>query len=105
MDEYPWSSGPEVPAADLVRKSWDATVAALPVEARITGEVIGRQRFRVFIRIDGVPYAIALAEVTAMPLGMDLPDLGASVSAKAIGHAVHNHQVRVRLDEWRAAHE
>ncbi|WP_199836823.1 hypothetical protein [Streptomyces sp. CB01373] len=105
MDEYAWPTGPEVPAADLVRESWEATVAALPVEARITGEVIGRQRFGVFIRIDGVPYATALAEITAMPLGMDLAALGAFVSGEVIWHAAHNHQVKVQLDEWRAADE
>ncbi|MGW7241216.1 hypothetical protein [Streptomyces sp. NPDC054804] len=105
MDEYAWPSGPELPAADLVRESWEATVAALPVEARVTGEVIGRQRFGVFIRIDGVPYAIALAEITAMPLGTDLPALGAFVSGEVIWHVAHNHQVKVRLDEWRAADE
>ncbi|MFG3047801.1 hypothetical protein ACGFZR_23060 [Streptomyces sp. NPDC048241] len=93
------TSGPEVPASDLVRESWDANVAALPIEARITGEVIGRHRFGVFIRIDGAPYAIALAEVTAMPLGMDLPALGAFVSREVICHVAHNHQVRIRLDE------
>ncbi|MFF4843699.1 S1 domain-containing protein [Streptomyces collinus] len=105
MDEYAWPSGPEVPAADLVRERWEATVAALPVEARITGEVIGRRPFGVFIRIDGVPNAIALAEITAMPLGMDLPALGAFVSGEVIWHVAHNHQVKIRLDEWRAADE
>ncbi|GHF22296.1 hypothetical protein GCM10014715_89880 [Streptomyces spiralis] len=105
MDEYAWPSGPEVPAADLVRESWAATVAALPVGTRITGEVIGRQRFGVFIRIDGVPYAIALAEITAMPREMDLPALGAFVSGEVLWHAAHNHQVKVRLDEWLTADE
>ncbi|MFE0508639.1 hypothetical protein [Streptomyces sp. NPDC058964] len=105
MDEYVWPTGPEVPAADLVQESWEATVAAVPVGARITGEVIGRQRFGVFIRIDGVPNAIALAEITAMPLGMDLPALGAFVRGEVIWHAAHNHQVKVRLDEWLAADE
>ncbi len=88
-----------------MRESWEATVAALPVEARITGEVIGRQRFGVFIRIDGVPYAIGLAEVTAMLLGMDLPALGAFVRGEVIWHTAHNHLVEVRLDEWREADE
>ncbi|MFJ8730158.1 hypothetical protein [Streptomyces bauhiniae] len=105
MDEYAWPTVPEVPAADLVRESWEATVAALPVEARITGEVIGRQRFGVFIRIDGVPNAIALAEITAMPHRMDLPSLGAFVSGAVLWHAAHNHQIKVRLDEWLAADE
>ncbi|GAA3158160.1 RNA-binding protein [Streptomyces echinatus] len=104
MDEYAWPSGPEVPAADVVPAGWAATVAALPVGTPVTGEVIGRQPFGVFIRIDGVPNAIALAEITSMPQGMDLPALGAFVEGEVFWHA-HNHQVRVRLDEWRAADE
>ncbi|WP_433452877.1 hypothetical protein ACQPXS_32450 [Streptomyces sp. CA-142005] len=105
MDEYAWPTGPEAPTADAVRSNWAATVAALPVGTRITGEVSGRQRFGVFIRVDGVPNAIALAEVTAMPLGMDLPALGAFVGGEVVWHAAHNHQVKVRLDEWPAADE
>jgi hypothetical protein len=104
MDEYALPSGPEVPTADVVRESWAATVAALPVGTRITGEVIGRQPFGVFIRIDGVPDAVALAEITAMPRRTDLPALGAFVRGEVFWHA-HNHQVRVRLDEWRATDE
>ncbi|MFD5491516.1 hypothetical protein ACFYY3_06280 [Streptomyces sp. NPDC001812] len=105
MDEYAWPTGPDVPAAGEVRRSWAATVAALPVGTRITGEVIGRQPFGVFIRIDGVPNAMALAEITAMPQWMDLPGLGSLVSGEVFWHAAHNHQVKVRLDEWRAADE
>lgn len=103
MNEYVWPAGSEVPAPNLVRESWEATVAALPAEARITGEVIGRQRFGVFIRIDGVANAIALAEITAMPHRMDLPALGSFVNGQVLGHAAHIHQVKVRLDEWLAA--
>ncbi|AZP23296.1 hypothetical protein EJC51_17715 [Streptomyces aquilus] len=65
---------------------------------------MGRQPFGVFIRIEGVPNAVALAEITAMPLGMELPALGASVEGEVFWHA-HNHQVRVRLDEWRTSAE
>ncbi|MEV5438218.1 hypothetical protein AB0K80_19725 [Streptomyces sp. NPDC052682] len=105
MDEYAWPTGSEAPAADAVRSNWAATVAALPVGSRITGEVIGRQPFGVFICIDGVPNAITLAEITAMPHGMDLPALGAFVSGEVIWHVAHNHQVKLRLDEWLAADE
>ncbi|MEV6293699.1 hypothetical protein AB0M41_25390 [Streptomyces sp. NPDC051896] len=52
-----------------------------------------------------MPNAIALAEITAVPLGMDLPALGAFVGGEVIWHAAHNHQVKVRLDEWPAADE
>ncbi|MFF1717573.1 S1 domain-containing protein [Streptomyces sviceus] len=104
MDEYAWPTGPDLPAVDVVLGSWAATVAALPVGTHITGEVIGRQPFGVFIRMDGVPNAVALAEITAMPQGMELPALGASVEGEVFWHA-HNHQVRVRLDEWRTSAE
>jgi hypothetical protein len=105
MDDYVWPTGAEVPAADEVRRSWAATVAALPVGSRITGEVIGRQPFGAFLRINGVPGALGLAEITALPQGMDLPRLGAFVRGKVLWHASHNHQVKVRLDEWLAADE
>ncbi|GGR50237.1 hypothetical protein GCM10010251_79120 [Streptomyces aurantiogriseus] len=94
--------GPEGPAGEAIRRAWAATVAALPVGTRITGQVIGRQRFGVFIRIDDVPGAVALAEITAMPQGMELPARGASVEREVFWHA-HNHQERVRLDDWRTS--
>lgn len=94
-----------MPAAEEMGRSWAATVAALPVGSRITGEVIGRQPFGVFLRIEGVPDAVALAEITAMPLGMSLPALGAFVRGQVLWHTDHNHQVKVRLDEWLATDE
>ncbi|WP_330236401.1 hypothetical protein [Streptomyces sp. NBC_00566] len=100
MDEYAWPTGPDLPAAGVVLGSRAATVAALPVGTLITGEVIGSQPFGVFIRIGGVPAAVALAEITAMPPGMELPAIGASVEGAVVWHA-HNRQVRVRLNEWR----
>ncbi|MFI0808396.1 hypothetical protein [Streptomyces echinatus] len=93
-----------MPAADVVPAGWAATVAALPVGTPVAGEVIGRQPFGVLLRMDGVPNAIAPAEITSMPQGMDLPALGALVRGEVFWHA-DNHQVRVRLDEWRAADE
>ncbi|MFG2858707.1 hypothetical protein ACGFZ9_50765 [Streptomyces mirabilis] len=105
MDGYSWPTGPKVPAADAVLRSWAATVAALPVEAHVAGEVIGRQRFGVFILLDEFPEAVALAEITAMPHGMELPALGARVGGEVIWHAEHNHQVKVRLDEWTTSAE
>jgi hypothetical protein len=67
--------------------------------------VIDGQPFGVFMHIDGVSYAVALAEITAMPLGMHLPALGTFVSGEVIWHATHNDQVKVRLDEWLATGE
>ncbi|WP_075033232.1 hypothetical protein [Streptomyces mirabilis] len=80
-------------------RSWAATVAGLPVGTRVTGEVIGRQLFGVFILLDGFPDAVALAEITAMRHGMELPALGVRVEGEVPWHAEHNHQVTVRLDE------
>ncbi|MFR9791152.1 hypothetical protein ACL07V_21250 [Streptomyces sp. MB22_4] len=97
MDEYAWPAGPEVPEPEAVRRSWAETVVALPVGTRVGGEVIGRQRFGVFIRVKGIPNAVALAEITAMPQGMELPPLGAHVEGTVIDHAHHNHQVKIRL--------
>jgi ribosomal protein S1 len=105
MDEYAWPTGPEVPAAEDRQRSWEATVAALPVGHRMTGKVVGRQRFGVFLLMEDAPDAMALAEITAMPLGMDLPAIGALVRGQVLWHAEHNHQVKVRLDEWRATGE
>lgn len=101
MDEYTWPTVAEV-SAELLHRRWAATVAALPLGASIAGEIIGRQPFGVFIRVEGVPEAVALAEITVMPQGMGLPELGARVTGEVIDHAEHNHRVRVRLLEWAA---
>lgn len=79
---------------------WEATVAALPVGTPISGHVIGRQPFGVFIRIDDVPDAVGLAEITAMPHDVELPLIGTRIVGAVISHAEHNHQVRVRLKNW-----
>ncbi|WP_437004629.1 hypothetical protein [Streptomyces sp. enrichment culture] len=94
-----------MPAAEDRRRGWAATVAALPVGHRLTGKVVGRHPFGVFLPIEGVPDAVALAEITAMPLGMDLPAIGALVRGQVLWHADHNHHVEVRLDEWLATGE
>lgn len=99
MDEYSWPTVADVPA-ELLPERWAATVAALPLGAFITGEVIGRRPFGVFIRVDGVPGALAPAEITAMPQGTDLPALGARIVGEVIWHTEHRHQVKVRLQEW-----
>ncbi|MGW4562581.1 hypothetical protein ACWEN3_09310 [Streptomyces sp. NPDC004561] len=93
-----------MPAADEARRHWAAAVAALPVGTRITGEVIGRRPFGVFLRMDGVPNAIALAEIASCRRGWASRPSGPSSRGEVFWHA-GNHQVRVRLDEWRAADE
>ncbi|MET9121657.1 hypothetical protein [Streptomyces sp. NPDC004528] len=66
----------------------------------MAGEVIGRQRFGVFVRIDGVSNAVGLAEIGSMPHGLELPAMGADVAGRVIRHADHNFQVKIKLAEW-----
>ncbi|MFE4546232.1 hypothetical protein [Streptomyces sp. NPDC056785] len=66
----------------------------------MVGEVIGRQRFGVFLRIDGVSNAVGLAEICRMPHGLELPAMGAEVAGRAIRHADHNCQVKIKLVGW-----
>ncbi len=97
MSEYSWPDyGPLVGAR--ARAAWSATCQALPLGAQITGEVIGRRPFGVFLRIDEVPDAIGLAEIISMPREAALPQLGERVRGEVLGHTDHNCQVRVRLD-------
>jgi hypothetical protein len=67
MDEFAWLTDPEPPAADVVRAGWGATVAALPLGSRITGQVVGRLPFGVFVRIEGVPDARARSPSRTAP--------------------------------------
>ncbi|MFB6636227.1 hypothetical protein ACFCYF_03115 [Streptomyces chartreusis] len=82
MDEYTWPAVPGVPATDAVRQSW------LPLRRCLwgphAGEVIGRQWFGVFIRIDGVPDAVGLAEVGRTRHAMELPVIGTEVAGTII---------------------
>ncbi|MEU6727244.1 hypothetical protein ABZ917_26385 [Nonomuraea wenchangensis] len=96
MPEYRWpDEGPEF--VERVRHAWTATRQALPVGTRVTGMVIGRRPFGVFLRLTGVPDAIGLAEIFGMPADYELPEIGAVVEGKVIGHAEHNHQVRIGM--------
>ncbi|WP_327744558.1 hypothetical protein OHO28_28115 [Streptomyces europaeiscabiei] len=100
MPEFSWPDRSQVPAPDAVDRSWPATVSALPLGSQVSGRVIGRQPFGVFLLLDGVPNAVGLAEITAMPHHMELPVVGAAVAGEVIWHADHNRQVKIRLDEW-----
>ncbi|MEU8685587.1 hypothetical protein [Streptomyces sp. NPDC048611] len=100
MSEFSWPAASEVPEAGEVLRSWDATVAALPVGSHVSGRVIGRQPFGVFLRIDGVPSIRGLAEITRMPAGLELPKVGAEVVGVVVWHVEHNHQIKIELDEW-----
>ncbi|MER6353438.1 hypothetical protein ABT186_16705 [Streptomyces sp. NPDC001634] len=100
MTEFSWPDRSLVPASDVIDQSLPATVSALPLGSHISGRVIGRQPFGVFLLLDGVPNAVGSAEITAMPHRMELPALGATVAGEVIWHADHNRQVKIRLDEW-----
>jgi exosome complex RNA-binding protein Csl4 len=96
VNEYSWPADGDRLGKRVV-EHWEETVAALPEGAAVTGRVIGRQPFGVFVEIAGVPDAIGLAEIITMPPGAPLPSVGATVQGNVIGHAAHNHQVRLRL--------
>ncbi|MEV7013568.1 hypothetical protein [Streptosporangium sp. NPDC051022] len=96
MSEYSWPDD-GIETGRRAQASWSDTCRALPIGTQVTGTVIGRQPFGVFLRIDGTPDAIGLAEITAMPPDFDLPCLGALVTGEVIWHTEHNHQVRIRL--------
>ncbi|OIJ69202.1 hypothetical protein [Streptomyces mangrovisoli] len=100
MAEFSWPDRSQAPAADTVERNWFATVSALPLGSHVSGRVIGRQPFGIFLLIDGVPNAVGLAEITAMPHHMELPAMGAAVAGEVIWHADHNRQVKIRLDAW-----
>ncbi|WP_175647503.1 hypothetical protein [Streptomyces cyaneochromogenes] len=100
MTEYTWPNGVGDPTPEDIRRAWSATVAALPVGTAVTGKVIGRQPFGVFVEIDGVPDAVGLAEIFGSPSGTVPPPLGFAISGSVVDHAEHNFQVRLRLDDW-----
>lgn len=84
MNEYSWPDN-GVKGSARAQAAWPATCEALPVGTQVTGEVVGRQPFGVFLRIVGVPDAIGLAEITAMPHGAQLPQLGTTSAARSLG--------------------
>ncbi|MFE4304786.1 S1 RNA-binding domain-containing protein [Streptomyces sp. NPDC056891] len=103
MSEYSWpgENGWRMPDA---ASAWTETVRVLPVGTHITGEVVGRQPFGVFLSIDDRPDVVALARIDRMPRCMELPTVGQRVTGEVVWHADHNHQVGVVLGEW-AEHE
>ncbi|MGW4393969.1 hypothetical protein ACWEHA_01670 [Amycolatopsis nivea] len=98
MNESRWPDDYQRLAA-RAQRAWTATTEALPPGTSVTGKVIGRQPFGVFVRIDGVPDALGLAEVTTMPSDASMPAVGTAIAGEVIGHASHNHQIRLRLSE------
>ncbi|MEV7590492.1 RNA-binding protein [Streptomyces sp. NPDC089922] len=99
MSEYSWpgENGRHLPD---VGSAWSETVRALPISTRVTGEVIGRQPFGVFLSLAGCPDAVGLARIDRMPRCMELPAVGQRVTGEVVWHADHNHQVGIVLGEW-----
>lgn len=62
----------------------------------MTGEVVARQPFGVFIRIDSVPDALGLIELPNLPEG-ERPACGTRLRGRVLDHTPRNHQVRVRF--------
>lgn len=101
VTEYSWPDrGSHRGGEDAAVKAWNDIVRELPAGSPIAGEVIGRQPFGVFVRIDKHPDAVGLAEITVMPRHMRLPRVGDRVTGSVLGHADHNRQVRITLTEW-----
>ncbi|MET9700774.1 hypothetical protein ABZY31_28210 [Streptomyces sp. NPDC006529] len=102
MNEYSWP-GDGINVGARAQAAWPAMCAALPVGTPVTGEVIGRQPFGVFLRLDGVQDAIGLVEITTMPRDAELPQVGTHVSGEVLRHAKHNHQLRIAFTGRRPA--
>lgn len=83
--------------AERARRSWKATVDALPVGARISGVVVNRQRFGVFINIDGHPDAMGLVEAIHFPGVVELPPPGTPIVGEVLWLNERNHQVKIRF--------
>lgn len=93
MDEYFWPEDQELGLR--TRHAWSVTVESLPVGSHVTGKVIGRQPFGVFISIDQTPDAVGLVRVTALPRDAQLPVRGESVDGQVLWHEPRNCQVIV----------
>ncbi|MFI5780636.1 hypothetical protein [Nocardia sp. NPDC051570] len=94
MSEYFWPEDEEL--GIRARRAWSVTVAALPIGTRVTGTVIGRQPFGVFIRIDQAPDAVGLIRATAVPPDAQLPPRDAPIVGEVLWHTEHNWQVIVK---------
>ena len=88
MTGYTWPTGVDDPTPEGIRGAWLATVGALPVGTAVTGKVIGRQPFGVFVQIDGVPDAVGLAEIFAALHGAVPPPVGFAISGNVVSHAI-----------------
>jgi ribosomal protein S1 len=94
VDHYDWSWYDR--HADRARRAWPETAAALPVGTKVTGRVIARMPFGIFVEIDGHPDALGLMETPNFPRGAELPTIGATVDGVVVDHVAHNWQLRLR---------
>jgi ribosomal protein S1 len=81
--------------AARARAAWPATTAALPIGTEVSGTVVNRQPFGVFVDIDGHPDALGLADIVRFPREVELPAPGTPIVGRVISHSEHNHQVRI----------
>ena len=83
VSEYFW---PEDQAlGSRACRAWSNTVDSLPVGSLVTGRIIGRQPFGVFIDIDQASDAVGLLRATALPRNSDLPTNGEFVGGRCCG--------------------
>ncbi|MGW0252375.1 hypothetical protein ACWDYH_37680 [Nocardia goodfellowii] len=93
MDEYFWPEDGGL--GERARRAWPSTVESLPVGSSVTGKVIGRQPFGVFIDLDQAPNAVGLLRITALSQGAPLPARGQDVDGQVLWHEPSNCQVIV----------
>ncbi|MFJ9744093.1 hypothetical protein [Streptomyces sp. NPDC101166] len=93
MSEYFWPE--DYALGSRARRAWSNTVDSLPVASLVTGTVIGRQPFGVFIDIDQVSDAVGLLRVTALPRDAELPAKGEFVEGQVLWHDPSHFQVIV----------
>jgi ribosomal protein S1 len=92
------------PLPTPAESEWPAIKQRFPVGTEVTGVVISRQAFGIFLELGGG--ALALIERPSMQWRSDAdpmasPPLGMEVRGTVIGHADYNRQVRVEApDPW-----
>ena len=96
-DDYQWpEDGDDL--ARRARATWNETVSRLSIGDRITGTVVGRQHFGVFLTVNEVVGAMAEAEIVNIPNDMELPRISESVTGKVIGFDGERCQIFVTID-------
>lgn len=93
MREYFWPDEPGL--RERTQQAWSATVESLPVGTHVTGKVIGRQPFGVFIMIDQTPDSVGLVRSPAFPRNEELPLRDERISGQVLWHEPSNCQVIV----------